>query len=294
MPLSRRAFLAAAALAPAIATAAPRPGKLVLLAGSPSHGPGAHEFNAGTLLLQKCLKQAMPDLVTEFHPNGYPKDESAFDGAAAIFCYADGGGGHPFLRGDRLATLDKFMKNGVGLMCAHYAVEVPKDLGADELRDWIGGCYENAFSCNPMWSPEYKTFPDHPVARGVKPFSIRDEWYMNMRFRPGMRNVTPLLTATPSDDVRDGPYVYPKGPYPHIVAASGRPEHMMWCVERAGGGRGVGFTGGHTHRNWAEPNFRKIVLNALAWICGRDVPPAGVESSVSEADLAAHLDPKKS
>ena len=29
--------------------------KIVLIAGPPSHGPGEHEFNAGVLLLKKCL-----------------------------------------------------------------------------------------------------------------------------------------------------------------------------------------------------------------------------------------------
>ena len=33
------------------------PAKIVLVAGKPSHGPGEHEFNAGTLLLAKCLRQ---------------------------------------------------------------------------------------------------------------------------------------------------------------------------------------------------------------------------------------------
>ena len=35
-------------------------------------------------------------------------------------------------------------------------------------------------------------------------------------------NFVPLLVALPSDAVRDGPYVYPKGPYPHIQASKGR------------------------------------------------------------------------
>jgi hypothetical protein len=47
--------------------------------------------------------------------------------------------------------------------------------------------------------------------------------------------------AEPSDDVRDGPYVHPKGPYEHIEAAAGRPETMMWTFERADGGRGFGL-----------------------------------------------------
>jgi hypothetical protein len=67
---------------------------------------------------------------------------------------------------------------------------------------------------------------------------------------------------------------------------------MMWAAERPGGGRGVGFTGGHFHRNWATDDFRKVVLNALLWICKADVPPDGVASHVSEADMVANLDPK--
>ena len=103
----------------------------------------------------------------------------------------------------------------------------------------------------------------------------------------------PILTARPSDDVRDGPYVYPKGPYPHIEASKGRAEAMMWAVERASGSRGFGFTGGHFHDNWGNDDFRKTVLNALAWIAKVEVPENGIDSSVSEADLNANLDPKR-
>src|SRR5262249_28274975 len=174
----------------------------------------------------------------------------------------------------------------------HYGVEVPADLGSKEFRDWIGGHYEHMYSCNPMWSPEFKDFPEHALTRGVKPFSIRDEWYFNMRFRPEMKGITPILVAKPSDAVRDGPYVYPKGPYQHIQEAKGTAETMMWAVERPDGGRGVGFTGGHFHKNWGDDNFRKVVLNALLWICKIEVPKGGVESTVNGEDMKANLDPK--
>jgi hypothetical protein len=107
-----------------------------------------------------------------------------------------------------------------------------------------------------------------------------------------MANVTGILTAIPSDKVRDGPYVYPKGPYKHIQEAKGRAEHMMWAVERDEGGRGVGFTGGHFHNNWMNDNFRRAVLNALVWICKLDVPKDGVESTVSDKEIKQNLDPK--
>jgi hypothetical protein len=67
---------------------------------------------------------------------------------------------------------------------------------------------------------------------------------------------------------------------------------MMWCIERPDGGRGVGFTGGHFHKNWADDNMRKVVLNALLWVSKVEVPTNGVESKVTEDDMAANLDPK--
>lgn len=293
----RRQFLATATATAVSAAcvrsldAAPAKKKLVLIAGTPSHGPGAHEFNAGVRILSKCLTKVEGlDVVVQL--NGYPKDENILEGAAGILCYADGGARHPLIQGKRLEFIGRLMSQGVGLMCAHYGVEVPKDRGGKEFQEWIGGYYEHLWSCNPMWQPEFKTFPKHPITRGVRPFSVLDEWYFNMRFRPNMEGVTSILSAVPSDQVRNGPYVYPRGPYPHIQEAKGRAETMMWAVERADGGRGVGFTGGHFHKNWRNDEFRKVVLNALVWICKLEVPETGVDSVVTDEEMLMNLDPK--
>ncbi len=266
--------------------------RLLLIAGTPSHGPGDHEFNAGVQLLAKCL-ESVEGLETVVQLNGWPEEVSKFDDVDGILMYMDGGKNHPAVQAERLAFLGGLMAKGVGLMCAHFGVEVPRENGGAEFKQWIGGYYEDQFSCNPMWNPKYLSFPEHPVTKGVKPFEIKDEWYMHMRFRDDKAGVTELLVATPPDEVRDGPYVYPAGPYPHIQADKGKPESMMWAVERPDGGRGVGFTGGHIHRNWGNDEFRKIVLNALVWVAGMEVPEGGVQSSVTEDDLAKNLDPKK-
>ncbi|HEV3115557.1 MAG TPA: hypothetical protein VGY58_00800, partial [Gemmataceae bacterium] len=78
----------------------------------------------------------------------------------------------------------------------------------------------------------------------------------------------------------------------HIQAAKGRSETMMWAMERPDSGRGVGFTGGHFHKNWRDDNFRKVVLNAALWICKMDVPQDGVASAVTDANIMENLDPK--
>jgi hypothetical protein len=67
---------------------------------------------------------------------------------------------------------------------------------------------------------------------------------------------------------------------------------MMWTVERPDGGRGFGFTGGHFHVNWKNDSFRKVVLNALVWVAGKDVPAGGIDSAVTEEQLKENLDPK--
>ncbi|MGV3485778.1 MAG: ThuA domain-containing protein [Planctomycetaceae bacterium] len=291
-------------LAAADREAASRPAKIVLVAGKPSHPPRMHEFNAGVQLLASCLKD-VPDVQVEYVLNGWPADESVFEGASAVVFYMDGGAKHEAVQqqGERLQKIDQWAKKGVGIGCMHYGVEVVPDQAGAEFKRWIGGHYEHMFSCNPMWEPAFKQLPDHPIARGVKPFQVKDEWYFNMRFISDIAGneasqqeaglFVPILVAAPADDVRDGPYVYPPGPYPHIVANAGRAEAMMWCIERPDGGRGMGFTGGHFHDNWANEPFRKVVLNSFLWLAHVEVPQGGVESSVTPAQLDANLDPKR-
>ena len=280
------------------------PKRIVLLAGRPSHPPGMHEFRAGSLLLQKSLS-GIRGVTVEVIPNGWPTkvvdgktvdDNARLDGAAAVLIYADGGRGNPAVQNDRIAILDALAAKGTGLGFAHYGVEVPSGPGGDALHRWIGGFYEDRFSVNPMWSPAFAVRPNHPITRGVMPFGNMDEWYFNMRWPTDaavMSRVTPLLTAKPSDDVRDGPYVNPRGPYPHIVADNGKTETLMWAYERPNGGRGFGFTGGHTHANWADVNQRRIVANALLWMAGVEVPAGGVVDTVTATDLTTNLDDKK-
>src|SRR5262245_54896121 len=266
--------------------------KIVLIAGAPSHGPGEHEHRAGCLLLKACLDR-VPGVSAMVYTNSWPQDPTAFDEAATIVIYSDGGGGHPALQADHLKQLDELMKKGVGLVCIHYATEPTIEKGEKEFIDWIGGCFEINRSVNPHWDAEFKTFPKHPIVRGVEPFTLRDEWYFNMRFREGMKGVTPILTAIPPQstmDRNDGPH---EG-NPEVREAVKRhdPQHVAWAAERPDGGRGFGFTGAHFHRNWGNPNFRKVVLNAIVWTAKMDVPESGISSEVTPEQLKENLDPK--
>ena len=91
--------------------------------------------------------------------NGWPADPTAFDNADTILLYMDGGGGHPVIQRTRLTEIDQLMKRGVGMCCAHYAVEVPKEKGGPDLTKWIGGYYETGYSINPHWDATFKSCP---------------------------------------------------------------------------------------------------------------------------------------
>ncbi len=266
--------------------------QIVFIAGKPSHGPGEHEHRAGCLLLQSCLKD-VPGVTSVVYSNGWPSDASALEGAATIVIYSDGGGGHPFLPADRLKTIGALMDRGVGLVCLHYAVEPTKEKGEKEFLDWMGGAFEIHWSVNPHWDADFKELPEHPITQGVKPFKIRDEWYFNMRFREGMKGVTPILSAVPDGSTtnrNDGPHS--GNPTMRAMVARGEVQHVAWAAERANGGRGFGFTGAHFHENWGNDDFRKVVLNAILWTAKVEVPAAGVASKVTAAQLQENLDSK--
>ncbi|MDB6059402.1 MAG: Trehalose utilization, partial [Verrucomicrobiales bacterium] len=162
--------------------------KIAFIAGKPSHGPGDHEYRAGLLLLQKCLAN-VPGITSVVYSNDWPTESHALDDASAIVMFTDGTAKQPALEGDRLQYLGELMKKGVGFGCIHYAVEPIKEKGEKEFIDWMGGAFEIFWSVNPHWTADFKQLPQHPVTRGVQPFSMNDEWYFNMRFRPNMDGV---------------------------------------------------------------------------------------------------------
>ena len=268
---------------------------VVMIAGKPSHGPGQHEHNAGILLLKKCLEQGAAEQVEiKHHLNGEWPAQEELSKADTIVIYSDGGKNHPALQDDRLQQLDKEMKRGCGFVTLHYAVEPTIELGGKEFIDWMGGCFEVDWSVNPHWDANFKEFPKHPISNGVKPFGSNDEWYYHMRFRKGMQGVTPILSDLPPPESLSRPDGHHSGNPAVRAAVLERKEkqHVAWAAERDNGGRGFGFTGGHFHSGWANDQQRKIVLNAILWTAHAEVPASGVESTVTEADMKANLDPK--
>jgi type 1 glutamine amidotransferase len=262
--------------------------KIVLVAGGASHGNGEHEHPAGCSLFADLLNKCVDNVEAVVY-RGWPTDPKAFDNAATVAVYSDGGEGHLII--PHLDEVDSLMKKGVGLALLHYAVEVPKGKPGNCFLDWIGGYFEMHWSVNPHWTADFTSIPEHSVTRGVKPFSLVDEWYYHMRFRENMKGVTPLLSAiAPASTMErpDGPHS--GNPDVRKAVANKEPQHLAWCVERNDGGRGFGFTGGHYHNGWANEDLRKLILNAIVWTAKLEVPKGGIVTPTpTEAELKAYM-----
>ncbi len=252
--------------------------QVVLLAGKPSHGYGAHEHLAGCRILAEAIERAAPGITCKVYAGGWPEDESVLNHADTIVMYCDGGGGHPALK--HLDTLGKHIERGAGFVCLHYAVEIPKENGGPEFLKWLGGYFETDWSVNPHWTANFENFPEHAITRGVKPFAANDEWYFHMRFVPEMAGVTPILTAVPPQETMLRPDGLHSGnPTVRKEVARGVPQHMAWAYDRPGGGRSFGFTGGHYHWNWGRSEISRLVSNAIVWTAGADIPAEGLKVS---------------
>jgi type 1 glutamine amidotransferase len=259
--------------------------KIVLIADRPDgHAKGTHEYERGVRLLKHCLDTSpnVRNIQTEAWFNGWPDDPHVLDDASTILFYTTGSdkGKHPLLQGDRLQQLDRLMKRGVGLVCLHYTLYVDNQPGGGgpEFLEWIGGYndYQSNYSTHTVTEknppPATPATSSHPVARGWKQFATRNEFYIRQRFRTNDSRLVPILTT---------------------MLPVEKPERQIiaWAVERADGGRGFGFTGGHFHSNWFVEDFRRMVLNAIIWTAKLEVPSGGVQSSVSPDEFGENSPP---
>lgn len=268
------AILGVSSLAPA----APGPKKVVLIAGPKSHGPvgnGIHDYGWSAKLIQAMLESSnvKEQIRTEVHLDGWPGDPKAFDDAATVMILSDGRDGDQYSEALHLASLERvrfvgeLMKRGCGLVTFHFSTFTPQQFAA-EVLDWCGGYFQWEQNGRRDWYSAITTLegevqfpsPEHPVARGLKPFRLRDEFYYNLRFPDDPKAFVPIAAV---------PELKGRHPNGNVVA---------WARQRADGGRGFGTTCGHFYDNWKNESFRKLVLNGIVWTAGIDVPTEGVRA----------------
>lgn len=261
---------------------------IVLVAGpvKPNDRRGHHDYLGGCRLLAELLAQTpvvKPVVVTD----GWPADESLLDGAGALIFYDKGGGRQGFLASpERIQRLERAARAGAGLVLIHQTVGFP-DVHLDLGRRLFGGVYASGMSRRGHWKSEHRRFPEHPITRGVAPWSIRDGWLNGIVFNEGMDGVTPLLwsgrrcAGAPEGGVGD------------IVAwAYDRPGAC--AGPRSSSGRSFAFTGLDAHSAWSHAGLRRLVVNGILWSAGLEIPGEGAPAAADAVALDACLTPRGS
>ena len=253
------------------------PKQVVLIAGPiTGHPKDAHEYEKAVTLIKHCLETSpnAPVMNISAHYHGWPKNPAILDVADLILLVSDGSDHnetmHPFHREDRYQVLKKQMDRGCGLMLLHWSTFHPAR-HHDEITEWVGGYFDYETGPGPRkWFSKIQTWedtvqlasPDHPILSGVSPFDLKDEYYYNIKFREADPRLQSILKVNPpGDDPADT---------------------VAWAVERDNGSRGFGFTGGHFHDSWWIPDFRKMLMNAVAWTAGNEIPNGGIETNLED------------
>ena len=255
--------------------------KIVFLAGPKDHGmPGRHEYEKDLRALATALTSApnLKGVSTEVYVGKAPTDPAVYADAAAIVIESssdrDAREMHPLFPPEPqttqrtydeptlafLKTLDARARSGMGVAIFHYANWAEHWVARRYYLDWTGGLWVQGGSRNPVdqWTMTPKT-PDHPILRGVKEWSYRDEVFCRFLLPPDLKRIE-LLVGTPAKN--------PIGP-----------QLASWAYERDGGGRGFVMGGVDFHDNLSKvDDYRRFLLNGIVWVAGMEVPPGGVQS----------------
>jgi len=279
-----RMFLAifvSMALTPLFGADPNRAEKIHFIIGPTDHPPGTHEVAAGARLLKYCIDQTMPAVAalgTAIH-DGWPENPEVLAGARAIVFSGDQFPPVRFKNSTAiLAQVSRLADAGCSFVAVHYATGVNRPFAdSAEVRailDRLFGGFANFIPVaeggtvpKVMQATIVPTKINHPVLRGVMPFSLLDEPYYKNRFAPKSSGnlITPLATAM----------VPPEAPKEEIVA---------WSLEQEQGRRGVAIVMPHFYRNWNNEDLRKLVLNAIFWAAKIEIPATGVSSTLPRLD----------
>lgn len=257
--------------------------KILFLAGPRDHGaPGRHEYERDLRTLAQSFDKAgnLSGVSTQVIVGKLPRDIAALDGVAAIVINSSSDRAeneiHPLFPpnpttngrsydAETTAWLksvdDRIKQDKIGVVLIHYANWGENWRARAYHLDWTGGLWVQGGSKNPQddWSMTLEN-KRHPILRGVKPWTYRDEVFCRFLL-PNDKRRTNLVLATPkADKFGIGPQI------------------ASWAYQRDDGGRAFVFGGLDFRDNLALDNYRRFLLNGIAWAANIEIPKGGIQS----------------
>jgi type 1 glutamine amidotransferase len=143
---------------------------------------------------------------------------------------------------DQLERVKKFCASGKPVLGLRTASHAFQNWGAFS-KEVLGAKFGPHFNNAPMQVTLVEKAKDHPILAGVKPFATDLGLY---RYQDHAPDLEFLLTGT---------------------VQGKEPEPVAWARE-ANGGR-VFYTSLGGSKDFADPNFRRLLVNALFWLARR-------------------------
>jgi len=151
----------------------------------------------------------------------------------------------------------KYVENGGGLLVSHSGTVAGTH--TDKLNKLVG-C---RFTHHPPKCPvTVQAMKPHPITEGVGMFCETDEHY-HLEILANDIDILAAAYAPPQGD--ESKYkTEPNNNTPGGIVATG-------YVRTQGKGRVCVLTSGHTLEAWLNPDFQRMLVNALGWCAGRKI-----------------------
>jgi type 1 glutamine amidotransferase len=172
---------------------------------------------------------------------------------------------------ERLAAFQRLAERGGGLAVVHWGMGTKDARYIDGFARLFGGVHggpDRKFKVGEFAVQIADV--THPIARGLGPFDVREEFYYKIKFAKPVEDITPIAR----------------------VPIEGASETVAWAWERPERGRSFGFTGGHFHSNWELPEYRRLVAQGILWTLDVPIPAKGLNVDVGKDALELKQRPK--
>jgi hypothetical protein len=230
-------------LAAALPLAAAEPKNLLLVGQSPDdHPQGTHEYMPGVEQLAQLLApsgEVKVRVVKADEP--WTEGPELIAGADGVVIFLSEGARWLVADPRRQQAFTQLAARGGGLTALHWAMGTKAVEPIEPFLKLFGGCHGGPDRKYQVVKTELRPAqPAHPIAAGLAPFPLREEFYYRLKFAEG---IVPVMQATIDE----------------------RAETVCWAWQRPDGGRSFGFSGLHFHDNWQLGEYRKLLTRGVLW-----------------------------
>lgn len=230
------------------------PKTLLLVGQSPdNHPPGTHEYTPGVERLAELLEptaELQTRVVKADEP--WPEGPQLIAAADGVVIFLSEGARWTVADPRRHEALAQLAARGGGLTAIHWAMGTREAGPIEPFVKLFGGCHGGADRKYQVVQSELRPAnPSHPIAAGIDPVSVRDEFYYRLKFVRAKPGIEPVMQVT----------------------IDGQPQTVAWAWQRGDGGRSFGFSGLHFHDNWQRPEYQRLLAQAVLWTMKLPIAP---------------------